>query len=82
MKLAPYAPRTTAHPGRCVARTHKPHQAPEFAREYVGQVKLAYIDPPFNTGQAFTHYDDALEHSVWLTMMRDRIRQTSLRDPS
>lgn len=48
---------------------------PEFAREYVGKVKLAYIDPPFNTGQAFTHYDDALEHSVWLTMMRDRLMQ-------
>lgn len=41
---------------------------PEFAREYLGEVKLAY-DPPFNTGQAFTHYDDALEHSVWLTMI-------------
>ncbi len=48
---------------------------PEFAREYVGKVKLAYLDPPFNTGQAFTHYDDALEHSVWLTMMRDRLAQ-------
>lgn len=48
---------------------------PEFARAYVGKVKLAYIDPPFNTGQAFLHYDDALEHSVWLTMMRDRLLQ-------
>ena len=48
---------------------------PEFAREYLGKVKLAYIDPPFNTGQAFKHYDDALEHSVWLTMMRDRLIQ-------
>jgi adenine-specific DNA-methyltransferase len=46
---------------------------PEFAQEYLGKVKLAYIDPPFNTGQAFEHYDDALEHSVWLTMMRDRV---------
>lgn len=46
---------------------------PEFAREYVGKVKLAYIDPPFNTGQAFEQYDDALEHSVWLTMMRDTL---------
>jgi adenine-specific DNA-methyltransferase len=50
-------------------------QLPEFAAEYAGKVKLAYIDPPFNTGQAFEHYDDALEHSVWLTMMRDRLLQ-------
>ncbi|MET3948259.1 adenine-specific DNA-methyltransferase [Arthrobacter sp. UYCu512] len=48
---------------------------PEFSREYLGKVKLVYIDPPFNTDQAFTHYDDALEHSVWLTMMRDRLLQ-------
>ena len=48
-------------------------ELPELAREYVGKVKLAYLDPPFNTGQAFAHYDDALEHSVWLTMMRDRL---------
>lgn len=50
-------------------------QLPEFARDFVGQVKQVYIDPPFNTGQAFDHYDDALEHSVWLTMLRDRLRQ-------
>jgi adenine-specific DNA-methyltransferase len=50
-------------------------QIPEFAREYAGQVKLAYIDPPFNTGQTFAQYDDGLEHSVWLTMMRDRLLQ-------
>jgi len=48
---------------------------PEFAKAYVGKVKLCYIDPPFNTGQAFEHYDDALEHSVWLTMLRDRLVQ-------
>ena len=48
---------------------------PEFARELLGRVKLAYLDPPFNTGQAFPQYDDALEHSVWLTMMRDRLQQ-------
>lgn len=48
---------------------------PEFASEYLGKVKLAYLDPPFNTQQAFEHYDDALEHSVWLTMMRDRLLQ-------
>lgn len=48
---------------------------PEFQREYLGTVKLAYLDPPFNTQQAFEQYDDALEHSVWLTMMRDRLVQ-------
>ena len=48
---------------------------PEFAQAYLGKVKLAYLDPPFNTQQSFLHYDDALEHSVWLTMMRDRLLQ-------
>jgi adenine-specific DNA-methyltransferase len=46
---------------------------PELAAEYRGRVKLVYIDPPFNTGQAFEHYDDSLEHSVWLGMMRERL---------
>ncbi len=50
-------------------------ELPEFAREYVGKVKLGYLDPPFNTQQSFLQYDDALEHSVWLTMMRDRLVQ-------
>ncbi|RDI73540.1 DNA methylase [Gaiella occulta] len=48
---------------------------PEFARQYLGKVKLVYIDPPFNTQQSFLQYDDALEHSVWLTMIRDRLLQ-------
>ncbi len=48
---------------------------PEFAGDYLGKVKLAYLDPPFNTQQSFLDYDDALEHSVWLTMMRDRLKQ-------
>ena len=51
------------------------NRIPEFANEYVGKVRLVYIDPPFNTGQAFEHYDDNLEHSVWLTMLRDRLVQ-------
>lgn len=50
---------------------------PEFAAQVAGQAKLIYIDPPFNTGQAFPSYDDGLEHSVWLTMMRDRLTQAS-----
>lgn len=56
---------------------------PEFAREYVGRARLVYIDPPFNTGQTFKEYDDGLEHSVWLTMLRDRLEQVhALMDPS
>jgi adenine-specific DNA-methyltransferase len=41
----------------------------EFARK----VKCVFIDPPYNTGSAFTHYDDGVEHSVWLSLMRDRL---------
>lgn len=48
-------------------------RVPELAKKYVGQVKLVYIDPPFNTAKAFTSYEDNLEHSIWLTMMRDRL---------
>ena len=41
--------------------------------EFTGKVKCIFIDPPYNTGSAFTHYDDGLEHSIWLSMMRDRL---------
>lgn len=50
-------------------------EIPEFAVEYRGKIKLVYIDPPFNTGQMFAHYNDAVEHSIWLTQMRDRLTQ-------
>lgn len=40
---------------------------------YAGKVKCVFIDPPYNTGSAFTHYDDGVEHSLWLTLMRDRL---------
>ena len=40
---------------------------------YAGQVKCIYIDPPFNTGQAFQHYDDNVEHAIWLGMMYARL---------
>ena len=40
---------------------------------YKGQVKCIYIDPPYNTGSAFEHYDDNLEHSTWLSMMYPRL---------
>ncbi|KLL01830.1 MAG: DNA restriction-modification system, DNA methylase [Mycoplasmataceae bacterium RC_NB112A] len=46
---------------------------PEYRKKYVNKVKLIYIDSPFNTGQMFANYDDQLEHSVWLAMMRDSI---------
>ncbi len=41
--------------------------------EFTGRVKCIYIDPPYNTGSAFEHYDDGIEHSLWLSLMRDRL---------
>lgn len=41
--------------------------------KYAGQVKCIYIDPPYNTGSAFEQYDDNLEHSQWLSLMRPRL---------
>lgn len=42
-------------------------------QEFAGKVKCVFIDPPYNTGSAFTHFDDGVEHSLWLTLIRDRI---------
>ncbi len=42
-------------------------------QEFAGKVKCVFIDPPYNTGSAFTHYDDGLEHSIWLGLIRDRL---------
>lgn len=42
-------------------------------QEFAGRVKCVFIDPPYNTGSAFEHYDDGLEHSIWLGLMRDRL---------
>lgn len=42
-------------------------------KKFAGQVKCIYIDPPYNTGSAFEHYDDNLEHSQWLNLMRPRL---------
>jgi adenine-specific DNA-methyltransferase len=39
---------------------------------FSGEIKCIYIDPPFNTGSAFEHYDDGVEHSIWMGLMRDR----------
>ncbi|BFL73979.1 hypothetical protein M7M4_07310 [Corynebacterium pseudogenitalium] len=48
-------------------------RVPELREKYFGKVKCIYIDPPFNTAQTFANYEDNLQHSVWLTMMRDRL---------
>ncbi len=42
-------------------------------QEYAGRVKCVYIDPPYNTGNAFEHYDDGLEHSIWLSLIKPRL---------
>lgn len=42
-------------------------------QDFTGKVKCIYIDPPYNTGSAFEHYDDGVEHSLWLSLMRDRL---------
>jgi adenine-specific DNA-methyltransferase len=42
-------------------------------REFTGKIKCIDIDPPYRTGSAFEHYDDGIEHSLWLSMMRDRL---------
>lgn len=43
-------------------------------QDYAGQIKCIYIDPPYNTGNAFEHYDDGVEHSIWLSLMQERIQ--------
>jgi adenine-specific DNA-methyltransferase len=42
-------------------------------QDFTGRLKCVYIDPPFNTQQAMPNYDDGVEHSLWLTLMRDRL---------
>jgi adenine-specific DNA-methyltransferase len=42
-------------------------------QQFTGKVKCIFIDPPYNTGSAFEHYDDGREHSIWLSLMRDRL---------
>ncbi len=44
-------------------------------QDFSGKVKCIYIDPPFNTGQAFEHYDDGIEHSLWLSLMANRLKE-------
>jgi adenine-specific DNA-methyltransferase len=42
-------------------------------QEFTGKVKCVFIDPPYNTGSAFEHYDDGVEHSLWLSLIRERL---------
>lgn len=42
-------------------------------QEFAGKVKCVFIDPRYNTSSAFEHYDDGLEHSIWLSLMRERL---------
>src|SRR3990167_7190737 len=42
-------------------------------QDFSGKIKCVFIDPPYNTGSAFSHYDDGLEHSIWLSLLRPRI---------
>ena len=42
-------------------------------QEFAGKIKCIFIDPPYNTGSAFSHYDDGVEHSLWLSLLRDRL---------
>jgi adenine-specific DNA-methyltransferase len=42
-------------------------------QDFAGKIKCACIDPPYNTGSAFEHYDDSLEHSIWLNLMHSRL---------
>ncbi|WP_378947172.1 site-specific DNA-methyltransferase [Mesorhizobium sp. ANAO-SY3R2] len=42
-------------------------------QEFTAKVKCCFIDPPYNTGSAFAQYDDGMEHSLWLGLMRDRL---------
>lgn len=43
-------------------------------QDFAGKIKCIYIDPPFNTGAAFEHYDDNLEHSIWLDLLARRLK--------
>lgn len=42
-------------------------------QDFAGRIKCIYIDPPYNTGAAFEYYDDGIEHSIWLSLMRNRL---------
>src|SRR6185369_14279174 len=41
--------------------------------EFSGKIKCIYIDPPYNTGAAFSHFEDGTEHSIWLSLIKERL---------
>lgn len=43
-------------------------------KDFAGKIKCVYIDPPYNTGNAFSTYDDNLEHSIWLSLILPRLK--------
>ena len=47
-------------------------------QEFTGKIKCIFIDPPYNTGSAFEHYDDGLEHSIWLSLMATQIQDADV----
>ena len=51
-------------------------------QEFAGKIKCIFIDPPYNTGSAFKHYDDGVEHSLWLSLMRERLELLRRRSPA
>ena len=42
--------------------------------EFTGKLKCIYIDPPYNTGSALEYFDDGIEHSTWLSLIRERLK--------
>lgn len=41
--------------------------------QFIGKVKLIYIDPPYNTENDSFRYNDNFNHSSWLTFMKNRL---------
>lgn len=64
--LAPYTENMLIHGDNLLALK-------ALEKKFVGQVKCIYIDPPYNTGSAFEKYDDNMEHSIWLSLMKARL---------
>lgn len=44
-----------------------------LTRDFSARIKCIYIDPPYNTGSSFEHYQDDVEHGVWLEQMAARL---------
>ena len=63
----------TAMPGNMLIQGDNLQALKALLPYYKGRIKCVYIDPPYNTGYAFEHYDDNLEHSQWLSLMYPRL---------